>query len=45
MDLVLDAARAWDLPAAHIAALHKWLPPQARAAAARGLVEFVDTIR
>jgi len=40
MELVLGAARTWDLPAAYIASLRRWLPAQPRGAGSRKLREF-----
>jgi hypothetical protein len=40
MELVLAAARAWDLPAVYIATLQDWLPAQPLGAGARDLKEF-----
>jgi hypothetical protein len=40
MELVLAAARAWDLPPAYVAALRRWLPAQPLGAGTRNLKEF-----
>jgi hypothetical protein len=40
MELVLAAARAWQLPSAYIASLQRWLPAQARAGGTRRLKEL-----
>src|ERR1700728_2988517 len=40
MELVLAAARAWNLPSAYVAALQHWLPAQPRGAGTRNLKEF-----
>jgi AIG2-like family len=40
MELVLAAARAWNLPAAYLAPLQRWLPAQPRGAGSRKLREF-----
>lgn len=40
MELVIAAARAWNLPADYVAALQRWLPLQPRGAGHRSLKEF-----
>lgn len=40
MELVLAAAQTWNLPAAYIASLQRWLPAQPRGAGSRKLKEF-----
>jgi hypothetical protein len=40
MELVIAAARAWNLSAEYVAALERWLPVQARGAGHRSLKEF-----
>jgi hypothetical protein len=40
MELVLGAARTWDLPDAYIGSLRRWLPAQPRGAGSRKLREF-----
>lgn len=40
MELVLAAAQTWNLPAAHIASLRRWLAAQPRGAGSRKLKEF-----
>jgi hypothetical protein len=40
MELVLAAARAWNLPGDYIASLQRWLPAQPLGAGARNLKEF-----
>lgn len=40
MELVLAAARAWDLPADYIASLERWLPAQPAGTGTRKLKEF-----
>lgn len=40
MELVLSAARTWNLPSDYIASLHKWLPAQPLGAGPRNLKEF-----
>lgn len=40
MELVIAAARAWDLPADYIAALRRWQPAQPLGAGTRNLREF-----
>ncbi len=40
MELVLAAARAWDLPPGYIASLQHWLPAQPLGAGARNVKEF-----
>jgi hypothetical protein len=40
MELVLEAAQEWKLPAAYIASLQHWLPAQPLGAGARRLGEF-----
>jgi cation transport regulator ChaC len=40
MELVLAAARAWNLPSAYIASLLSWLPGQPRGVGSRKLKEF-----
>ena len=40
MELVLSAARAWNLPAHYIASLQQWLPAQALGPGPRNLKEF-----
>lgn len=40
MELVLAAARAWNLPQRYVASLQHWLPAQPRGAATRNLKEF-----
>jgi AIG2-like family len=40
MELVLSAARAWDLPSDYIASLQAWLPAQPLGAGPRNLKEF-----
>ncbi|MGA8612977.1 MAG: gamma-glutamylcyclotransferase family protein [Xanthobacteraceae bacterium] len=40
MELVLDAARAWNLPPDYIASLRRWLPAQPLGAGGRSLKEF-----
>jgi len=40
MELVLDAARAWNFPADYINSLQRWLPAQPLGAGARSLKEF-----
>jgi cation transport regulator ChaC len=40
MELVVAAARAWDLPAGYIAELRRWLPAQPLGAGSRNLKEF-----
>jgi AIG2-like family len=43
MELVIAAARAWNLPADYIATLERWLPVQPRGAGHRSLKEFAWT--
>ncbi len=43
MELVIAAAREWNLPADYIAALQRWLPRQPRGAGHRDLKEFAWT--
>jgi len=40
MELVIDAARAWNLPPDYIASLQRWLPAQPLGAGGRNLREF-----
>jgi cation transport regulator ChaC len=40
MELVIAAARAWDLPADYVAELRRWLPAQPLGAGSRNLKEF-----
>lgn len=40
LELVIAAARAWNLPAEYIGALERWLPAQPRSAGHRSLKEF-----
>lgn len=40
MELVVAAARTWNLPAAYVTALHRWLPVQPHGAGSRKLKEF-----
>jgi cation transport regulator ChaC len=40
MELVLAAARAWDLPSNYVASLQHWLPPRPLGAGTRNLKEF-----
>jgi AIG2-like family len=40
MELVITAARAWNLPVDYIAALQRWLPKEPRGAGHRNLKEF-----
>jgi AIG2-like family len=40
MELVLEAAGAWDLPSDYINSLQRWLPAQALGAGGRNLKEF-----
>ena len=40
MDLVVAAARSWNLPQPYIAALERWLPAQPRTSGTRNLKEF-----
>ena len=40
MELVLDAARTWNLPDDYIASLQRWLPAQPLGAGGRNLKEF-----
>lgn len=40
MELVVAAAQAWNLPAAYVAALQRWLPAMPRGAGSRKLKEF-----
>ena len=40
MELVLAAAREWNLPAAYTASLRRWLPAQPLGAGARRLGDF-----
>jgi hypothetical protein len=40
MEVVVAAARAWNLPAEYVAALERWLPLQPRGAGHRSLKEF-----
>lgn len=40
MELVLAAARAWNLPADYVPSLQRWLPAQPLGAGARNLREF-----
>ncbi len=40
MELVLAAARTWNLPSDYVASLREWLPAQPRGAGARNLKEF-----
>ena len=40
MELVLAAARAWQLPDAYVSSLQRWLPAQPRGAGPRNLKEF-----
>jgi len=40
MELVLDAARSWNLPDDYIASLQSWLPAQPLGAGGRNLKEF-----
>jgi hypothetical protein len=40
MELVLEAARTWNLPADYIASLQRWLPAQPLGAGGRNLKEF-----
>jgi hypothetical protein len=40
MELVLEAARAWNLPSDYIATLQRWLPAQPLGAGGRSLKEF-----
>jgi hypothetical protein len=40
MELVIAAARAWNLPVDYIAALQHWLPKEPRGAGHRSLKEF-----
>ncbi len=43
MELVVAAARAWNLPADYIASLQRWLPARALRAGARKFAEFAGT--
>ena len=43
MDLVIAAARAWNLPPDYIAGLQRWLPKEPRGAGHRSLKEFAWT--
>jgi hypothetical protein len=40
MELVLEASRAWNLPASYVTSLQRWLPAQPLGAGARNLREF-----
>jgi AIG2 family protein len=40
MELVLEAARAWNLPSDYVASLQRWLPAQPLGAGGRNLKEF-----
>jgi Gamma-glutamyl cyclotransferase, AIG2-like len=40
MEIVVQAARAWDLPADYVASLQRWLPKRPLAAGHRNLGEF-----
>ena len=40
MELVLEAARAWNFPSAYVASLQRWLPEQPLGAGRRSLKEF-----
>jgi hypothetical protein len=44
MELVIAAARAWNLPAEYIGALECWLPAQPRSAGHRSLKEFAKEV-
>src|SRR5690242_18267784 len=43
MELVVAAARAWDLPADYVATLQRWLPKASRGAGHRNLKDFAWT--
>ena len=43
MELVIDAARAWNLPPDYVAMLQRWLPKEPRGAGHRSLKEFAWT--